>query len=876
MCTVKRDNAIPVPLRVLIVEDSENDALLLLKLLAQGGYEVAHERVQSAEAMRAALDSGSWDIVFSDFGMPGFDGRAALALLRERDPDMPFILVSGSIGENTAVEMMKAGASNYVMKGNSARLVPAVRRELLDAGLRHERKRAREALRESEARFRSLTALSSDWYWEQDDQYRFISQGVDSENKQNIPAGTTAGSVRWENPTTNLTVEQWAAHRAVLDARQLFKDFEYSRLGTGDDRRWVSVSGGPIFGADGIFKGYRGVGKDITERKVAEIGITRLNRVYAVLSGINSLIVRVGSRDELFRGACRIAVEDGKFPKVWIGLVDPEAKHVTLVASAGTEVAFFEKLVAEVNMHVLRRRGIVWKTISERRPEVSNDISQDPRVLRQDEASSTGTRSLAALPLMLAGEVTGVLVLNAGEIGFFDAEEMKLLTELAGNISFAIEHIVNSERLAYLASYDALTGLANRALFQERVGQHLAEARDSGRAFALKLMNIDRFKMVNDTLGREAGDELLRQIAARMVGVTTDPARLARITGDLFGMMALDPKSAEDLARLVVRRNEQVFGAPFTINGSELRISGRTGIAVYPEDGGDAETLFKHAEAALKSAKSKGEPFLFFAQEMSSRVAEKLALEQKLRQALQRDEFVLHYQPKVELRTRTIVGVEALIRWQSPGQGLVPPLKFIPLLEETGLILEVGAWALGRAALDHRGWVESGLRAPRIAVNVSSVQLRRPEFGASLEEAIAKGATPHGLDLEITESLIMQDIEGSIDKLKAARDLGFGLAIDDFGTGYSSLAYLAKLPVQTLKIDRAFIIRMLDDPNDMMLVQTMISLAHSLRLKVVAEGVEEEEQAKMLHLLRCDEMQGYLFSKPLPLAEVTKLLQASG
>src|SRR5258708_3729481 len=258
---------------------------------------------------------------------------------------------------------------------------------------------------------------------------------------------------------------------------------------------------------------------------------------------------------------------------------------------------------------------------------------------------------------------------------------------------------------------------------------------------------------------------------------------------------------------------------------------------------------------------------------MNKRVAEKLTLENKLRRALDNEEFVLYYQPKVELEKRAIVGVEALIRWQSPELGLVPPLKFIPLMEETGLILPVGAWALKRAALDHKNWVEAGLNAPRVAVNVSSIQLRQRDFVKVLQQAIAEGVSPTCIDLEITESLIMEDIRVNIEKLLDVRKLGLGVAIDDFGTGYSSLAYLARLPVETLKIDRAFIITMLEDPNTATLVSTMIALAHSFRLKVVAEGVEAEEQAKMLRLLRCDQMQGYVFSKPVPRDAITALLQ---
>jgi EAL domain-containing protein (putative c-di-GMP-specific phosphodiesterase class I) len=330
--------------------------------------------------------------------------------------------------------------------------------------------------------------------------------------------------------------------------------------------------------------------------------------------------------------------------------------------------------------------------------------------------------------------------------------------------------------------------------------------------------------------------------------------------------------SDEQLARQLEERLRELFDPPFNVSGVELRVSAKLGIALFPNDAKDPETLLKNAEAALKKAERSNERYVFYAPEMTERVAEKLSLENQLRRALEREEFVLHYQPKVRLEGGEIVGVEALIRWRSPQLGLVPPMRFIPLLEETGLILPVGNWALARASLDHRSWVERKFRAPRVAVNISPLQLRQRDFVAIVEGAIIDGVAPTRIDLEITESLVMDDIKASIEKLKAVRQLGVRVAIDDFGTGYSSLGYLAQLPVESLKIDRSFIVNMQADANAMTLVSTIISLAHSLRLKVVAEGVETEEQAKFLRLLRCDEMQGYLFSKPLPEAELVKLL----
>ncbi|OFZ99844.1 MAG: hypothetical protein A2Z64_14510 [Betaproteobacteria bacterium RIFCSPLOWO2_02_67_12] len=515
--------------------------------------------------------------------------------------------------------------------------------------------------------------------------------------------------------------------------------------------------------------------------------------------------------------------------------------------------------------------GLSGQAVNERKAMISNDMTQDPRVLLAKESLELGFRSLVTLPLLVAGEAVGVLALYAGEVGFFDDEEMKLLHELAGDIAFALDHIEKANKLDYLAYYDQLTGLANRTLFLERLNQYVHAAGAAGDKIALVLADVERLRTVNDSLGRPAGDALLRQLAERLArGVAS--GELARIGADVFAIVLPGIKGKSAATRRIETIWHNCFRESIRAGDSEIRISAKAGVALFPNNGADAETLLRNAEAALRRAKDTGEQHVFHALEMTERSAAKLTLETKLRQALENEEFVLHYQPKVELETRRIVGVEALIRWQSPELGSVQPGAFIPLMEKTGLILEVGAWALARAVRDHARWTEQALTAPRVAVNVSAVQLRRRNFVDSVQRVIEQGAMPPGIDLEITESLIMDDIQGNIEKLKAVRDLGVGLAIDDFGTGYSSLGYLARLPLHALKIDRSFIIAMSDDPNTMTLVSTIISLAHALGLKVVAEGVDSEEQAKFLRLLRCDEMQGYLFSRPVPFDRMTALL----
>lgn len=669
----------------------------------------------------------------------------------------------------------------------------------------------------------------------------------------------------------------WDAHKAALEAHEPFRNFEYLRTRLDGTRQYVMASGEPVFDTDGRFAGYRGVATDITERKQADNAVRRLNRVYTVLSGIGSLIVRARDRDELFNGACRIAVENGELSAAWLGLVDRQTLMVKPVAWHGVDDAFIQALPLATmtggDLRPVEEVGLVRLAVLGRRAIVSNDVATDPRFFLKDEARARGFRSAVILPLLVAGEIVGVLNLFASDTEFFDVAELKLLNELAGDIAFALDHLEKQERLDFLALYDPLTGLANRTLFHERLSQSLRAPNPGEIKLAVAIMNIERFKMVNDSIGRQAGDELLRQLAGRLA-LAAGADNAARIGGDLFAVLLAQVKGRSEVARTAERYWRECFAQPFRVNDSDVRLSAKTGMALYPNDGRDADLLFANAEAALQKAQTTGERHQFHTRALTEGVSAQFALENQLREALEKAEFVLHYQPKVDLETRAIVGVEALIRWQSPELGLVPPMKFIPLMEETGLILEVGSWALKQAARDHRKWFELGLKTPRVAVNVSPIQLRQRDFVTSIESAIFEGVAPTGIDLEITESLIMEDMQAGIVKLKAARDLGLRIAIDDFGTGYSSLGYLARLPVQTLKIDRSFIITMLGDPDTMTLVQTIISLAHSLRLKVVAEGVDDEAQAKMLRVLRCDEMQGYLFSKPVPFEQMTALLRA--
>jgi diguanylate cyclase (GGDEF)-like protein len=402
-------------------------------------------------------------------------------------------------------------------------------------------------------------------------------------------------------------------------------------------------------------------------------------------------------------------------------------------------------------------------------------------------------------------------------------------------------------------------------LFLERVAQYLRNADSRGDQLAVGLIDLERFKNINHSLGRPAGDALLRQVADWLSNRLGDANLLARVEADHFAVVLPRIKHAIELARIVETAMEAFLQHPFSLNDSVFRIAAKTGVALFPDDGADADTLFKNAEAALKKAKVGGDRYLFYAQRMTETAVGRLNLENQLRDALDKQEFVLYYQPKVNLASGKLTGAEALIRWNDPRTGLVPPGRFISVLEETGLIHEVGRWALHKAIEDYLRWRNAGLAAVRIAVNVSQLQLRNRSFIAEISELIGVDAhAAAGLELEITESVVMGDVKHSIDILQWIRAMNVSIAIDDFGTGFSSLSYLSKLPVDSLKIDRSFIVDMTASPEGLALVATIINLAHSMRLKVVAEGVETEEQSRLLRLVGCDEIQGYLISKPVP------------
>ena len=601
--------------------------------------------------------------------------------------------------------------------------------------------------------------------------------------------------------------------------------------------------------------------------------ILRLNRMHAVLSGINSAIVHVRNRRRLLQEACRIAVEAGNFGMAWIGELSESGTEVRAAAWAGMNDMTGAKPAALDSPQATSPLG---RALSSGQPVVVSDLEQEHAVgPRLTEALRRGYRSAIFLPLTVQGQVMGVLCLYVPESAFFNTEEMELLVELAGDVSYALEFIGQQERLAWMSHHDLLTGLSNRNTLLERTHQAIQAARQHGWRLGVAAIDVDRFRHVNTSLGRPAGDTLLKDMARRLATAWPQADHVARLGSNEFGTLVAEAEDFPQIAHVLERAMLATFGRPFSVDGQELRLAAACGVAIYPDDGEDAETLFRNAEAALRRAKEGNLPYAFYRPDMNARVTELLMLESRLRRAVDREEFVLHYQPKQNLESRRTTSFEALIRWNDPENGLIPPDEFVHLLEETGLILTVGAWAIRRVLEDGQRWLSNGVAPPRIAVNVSPIQLLQADFIESTREALAVlHSEQPWMDLELTESMIMNDIEHNVRRLHTLRGMGLGIAIDDFGTGYSSLGYLTRLPVNALKIDRSFIVTMMSSPESMSIVSTIITLAHALGMKVIAEGVEQEEQARMLRLLKCDELQGFLLSPAVPPDRMREFLHA--
>ncbi|MEJ2685974.1 MAG: EAL domain-containing protein [Gammaproteobacteria bacterium] len=688
------ENETPLSVGVLVVEDSEDDTLLLIDALERAGFSIRWRRVEAAEQLHSALQEESWDVVVSDYTMPRFSGSAALRMVQEFDPDLPFIFVSGTIGEDTAVAAMREGAQDYVMKANIARLAPAIRRELTEAGHRRARREAEDTLRR----------LS-----------QVVEQAADS-----VFITDPHGAIEYANPA-------------------------FERL-TGYSAEEVR--------------------------------------------GRNPAILKSGVHDPPY------------YRDMWQTVLRKQVFRGLLINRRRDGELFYED---KIITPLLDDNGRIAHFVS-----TGRDITERKQFERQ---------------------------------------------------------------LRHWATHDALTGLPNRVRMREILETALEAARGNAGVVGVFTLDVDNFKRVNVSLGHPAGDRLLREIARHLMGRLERSQAVGRHGGDEFLVVAANARSTDDVVR-VLNILKEACDAPVRIDGQDVFFTFSVGVAVYPADGRDCDTLLRNADTALHRAKAVGRgEHQFYAPDMNARAEELLWLEADLRRALGRGEFVFHYQPQVNFWNRRVESVEALLRWQHPERGLMSPDEFVPLLEETGMIVSLGEWTLQRACHDWRTWQAAGQGPARIAVNVAARQFSDPTFVDMVRRALADQQVPaRALELEITEQTVMTDVRQAGATLAMLDALGVRLAVDDFGTGYSSLAYLKRFPLDSLKIDRTFVGELPENSSDGAIVEASITLGHKLGLEVVAEGVETAKQFAFLRNANCDLAQGYYVSRPVPASDLAQLL----
>jgi diguanylate cyclase (GGDEF)-like protein len=619
------------------------------------------------------------------------------------------------------------------------------------------------------------------------------------------------------------------------------------------------------------------------DKSRTEIQKERLTRMLAALSSTNEAIIRATSRAELFDLVCEAAANGGKFTLTSIALIKPDSDYLEVVAADGPTASSARQATISASEAHPEGRGLCGSAIRSQQACIINDYLADPRgAAFHGTARNDGTNSGASFPLWVHGQIVGVMSFMSMEKDTFTPEFAELLQRLADNVSFALENFDRAdektkadERIEYLASHDSLTHLPNREMFNGMLRRAIDAAARHQRQFALLFIDLDRFKVINDSLGHDAGDMLLVEIGGRLRRALRSSDVVARLGGDEFVVILEETAERPEVER-IAGELLSVLSQPLQLSGHECHTTASIGIAMYPSDGADMQTLTKNADMAMYLAKEDGKNgFRFFTKEIKTQSIERLMLESALRRALERDQFTLHYQPKIDMASGQITGVEALLRWNHPELGTVSPGQFIPLAEETGLIVPIGRWVLKEACGQNMAWQRRGLRPVTMAVNLSPRQFADPHLLQDVDEALlASGMSPVLLQLEVTESMVMRNVSRAIKVLDAVQSRGIRLAIDDFGTGYSSMSLMKQFPIDTIKIDRSFVRDLPIDTEDQAIAQAIISMGKALGMTVIAEGVETVEQETFLRNHACDEMQGFLFSKPLPAQQMADLLSA--
>ena len=784
-------------------------------------------------------------------------------------PETPFIFLSGTLGEERAIDALQRGALDYVLKTNMARLAPAVRRALNEAGIR----RARHAL---EQQLRDIVVTSQDWIWEHDRDGKFTfcsdsARAILGYAPEDIVGTNAAQYVHPED----LAALDFAMHTlgpgqrtaSNLQARWRHRNGSY---------RWLERNMLVLLDERGQVAGFRGSERDFTERRRQEKHISRLTRVLKMLSGVNSAVVRIRQRREILIEACRLATSVGGYASAMVALIEPGTRTARPTAWSGSvDQQAAQQLTFNIGESGADDSSVIGSVLRAGTPLVCNDLqSLEMPLAARAPLMDSGFRSVVAFPLLVDRTPVGAFMLTSYDVGAVGDEELRMLRELVANLSFALQYLHKEDEVRFLSYFDPLTGLAKRGLFCERL-VHALEPRIGRRGTpAVAVLDVEQLSTINDSFGRHAGDLLLQKVADRLKRHFDSTDLLAHFGAGTFGVIMEAAGDEDEAVHWMQQQVIEVFRAPYTLDGRAIPIDVRCGFARYPDNGHDANALVQNAEGALRGAKSTGEKYLHHRLELSAAVVSRMTMEHRLRGAVERQDFELHYQPKIDVRTGQMRGLEALVRWRDPEAGLVMPGVFLPLMETSGLIVPLGDWILRQAAIDLRRWQAAGFAPGRVAVNISPVQLRRRAFADHLLDLVGEWrGDAIGVDIEITEGVLIDDVTSAVSQLRVLRRSGVRVAIDDFGTGYSSLSRLAELPVDMLKIDRSFVAQLTSSGAGRTVAETIITLGKAFNMTTLAEGVETPEQFDMLLHMGCDQSQGYLHSRPLAAADLEPLLK---
>ncbi len=822
---------IDIPTTVLLIEDDPADARLIQESLADtAGGTFRVEWVTQLSAALERLGGAEVEVILLDLTLPDVQGLEAYEQILQAAPNALILVLSGATDEEVARQAVLRGAHDYLAKGHiDAHWLPRALRYVI------ERTHTRSALQSSEARFRAISDASPLGIFVSDAQGRCVYTNAAYQTISGLTFEQSLGT-DWiraiHHEDRERVLDDW---RAAAKGQESFQT-EYRFLQEDERIVWTRVSSAPMLDGKKAYGRVKTV-EDITERKAAEFKLRAAEealfeekeRAEVTLDSIGDAVLTTDLMGNLTYMNRRAEDMTGWSRAEALGQPLP----VVFKIIEGTT----QQIALNPALHAIKENrnvGLIADCVLVRRDGIESPI--------EDSAAPIHNRD---------GQIIGAVIV------FHDVSESRAM-EL---------------KMSHLAQHDFLTGLPNRMLLTERLSRAIGLAQRHSKQVALLFIDLDYFKNINDSLGHVIGDQLLQSVAERLSANVRATDTVCRHGGDEFVILLAEIEQPQDAA-LIAEKLLAAFVESHLVGGQELNISLSIGISVYPDDGVDLDAVMQSADTAMYHAKATGRNnFQFFRADMNTRAVRRLFIESSMRRALKQGEFMLHYQPQINLVSGEITGAEALLRWLDPEVGLIVPGQFIPVAEECGLIVPIGRWVMREACTQVKAWLDSGLRAVPVSVNVSAMEFRHKDFLESVAKILQEtGLEPAYLELELTESILMHDVESSTSVLEALKAMGVNLAIDDFGTGYSSLSYLKSFPIDTLKIDQSFVRNIATDSNDATIVSAVIGMGRNLNHRVIAEGVETHEQLSFLTTRQCPQGQGFQFCHPVAAEDFARLL----